>query len=141
MSARTILFIDDDSQLLETIAEFLEAVGFNVIKARTAESAIEILKGWKVNAVLTDLIMPGMSGLGFAQNLNQSQPGIPIVIYTGADTGDFESSLLNIHSVLTKPASSKVLIDTLSKAIADAQAQLSDQKCMLDPSRPKSSKA
>jgi DNA-binding NtrC family response regulator len=138
VSTRTILIIDDDIQVLETVADLLDAVGFNVIKANDAESAFDILKGFKVSAVLTDLIMPGMSGIGFAQKLTQSQPGIAIVIYTGADIGDFDLSISNIHSVVTKPSSPQILIDTLSKAISEAK--LSNQKKILDSSKQKSTK-
>ncbi len=53
-----VLFVDDDELALETIGELLESMGFNIIKADNAAAAIEILKGIKVEAVLTDFMMP-----------------------------------------------------------------------------------
>jgi DNA-binding NtrC family response regulator len=136
---KRILFVDDDTHILETIGELLESVGFDVIKSFDAESALEILKGVKVEAVLTDFIMPGMSGISFAQTIAESQPGIPIVIYTGADIGDFQSSLSNVHSVLKKPVPPPVLIQTLHRAISEAKA--SSFKYILEASKPNSGKS
>jgi CheY-like chemotaxis protein len=119
--ATKILFVDDDETMLETIAELLESFGFDVIKAVSADSAIEILRGVKVEAVLTDFMMPGMSGLSFAQNCAQNQPNVPIVIYTGADIGDVASGNSNVHSVLKKPVSPVVLIETIRKAISETK--------------------
>lgn len=121
MSKVRILFVDDDNHFLEIIGEVLESAGFDVIKACTAESAIEILKGIKVEVVLTDFIMPGMSGLCFAETIAKSQPDIPIVIYTGADLGDFQFSFSGAHTVLTKPVAPAILIETLNRAISAAR--------------------
>lgn len=119
MSSLKILIVDDDNHVLETIAELLGSSGFDVISATSAESAMEILKGIKVCAVLTDFIMPGMNGLDFAEKVAKNQPKIPIVVYTGADIEDFKSVFSNVHSVLRKPAHPETLIEALKKAISE----------------------
>ncbi len=119
MSGTKILLVDDDYAILEIIGELLESYGFNVIKARDGESAIEILKGIKVQGVLSDIMMPGMNGLAFAQKLATSQPNVPIVIYTGADFSDFTALNFNIRAVLTKPTAPALLVETLKRAIAE----------------------
>jgi DNA-binding NtrC family response regulator len=139
MTSHKILFVDDDIHILETIGELLASFGFDTMKVCNAESAIEILKGIKVDAVLTDLIMPGMSGLSFANSVAESQPGIPIVIYTGADIGNFQVSLSNIHSVLKKPVSPPILIQTLQRAISESRS--SSNKYKLETSKPISGKS
>lgn len=120
--ADIILFVDDDKAILETLGEMLESFGFDVIKASNAEAAIEVLMGVKVSAVLTDFIMPGISGLRFAHDCAQIQPSIPVVIYTGADVGEFTSLYSNVHTVLTKTVSPSILIETMQRAIAEAKA-------------------
>ncbi len=119
MSGPKILLVDDDHAILEIIGELLESYGFDVIRAQDSESAIEILKGIKVQGVLSDIMMPGMSGLTLAQRLAKSQPNVPIVIYTGADFSDFPTLNLNIRAVLTKPAAPALLVETLKRAIAE----------------------
>lgn len=117
-----ILLVDDDITFLETTSELLESFSFDVIKACTTEAAVDILKGIKVQAVLTDFMMPGMSGLRFAQNCVQLQPDAPVVICTGADFGNLTPQYSNIHAVLKKPVSPEVIIETLHRVISGAKS-------------------
>ncbi len=120
-----VLFVDDEELALDTIGELLESMGFNVIKTDNAASAIEILKGIKVEAVLTDFMMPGMSGLRFAQLCSDNHPGIPIVLLTGADVGNFSPTWTSVQAILKKPVDPQLLIETLQRVISGSKVSRS----------------
>lgn len=80
----TLLFVDDDFLIRMSTASLLEDLGHTVIKASSGEEALEALqKGQKVDLVITDYAMPGMTGLQLAEAVRALRPGLPILLATG----------------------------------------------------------
>jgi CheY-like chemotaxis protein len=80
----TILVVDDDADVLELTAEVLEGAGYEVLTASGAEPALELLRGTaKVDLLLTDIVMPGLNGLGLADEAKRLRPGLR-VLYASA---------------------------------------------------------
>ena len=78
-----VLVVDDDPDILEALAEILEAEGFNVRRARNGLEALDQLSEAVVpNLVLLDLMMPVMDGWEFAQRMRQNPafPQVPIIV-------------------------------------------------------------
>jgi len=81
-----VLIIDDEPLICELFARALAASGFFPVTAQTAEAALRLIEGGlHPNAILLDLVMPGMGGLGFLLQIrgNPSRNGIPVAIVTG----------------------------------------------------------
>jgi two-component system, chemotaxis family, response regulator PixH len=81
---QTILVIDDTLSELELISQYLKDAGFNVLQASDAQEGLTKVREQKPNVVVTDVVMPGMSGLEFCRNL-KSDPAtskLPIVACT-----------------------------------------------------------
>jgi DNA-binding NarL/FixJ family response regulator len=74
LSAKTILLIDDEQGYLEPLADALEFEGHRVIKAITAESALNVLKKEKVDLVTIDIMLP--PGKGLEKETNSHSAGI-----------------------------------------------------------------
>jgi DNA-binding NtrC family response regulator len=117
MSAIRVLFVDDDRFVLESVAFVLEEHDFEVFQAPDAETAIELLKGVKVDVILSDLRMPGISGIQLATFCLQFQPGTPIVIHSGNIDSD-EHAPKNVFAMLTKPVQTRQLVQTLNLAVS-----------------------
>ena len=80
----TILVVDDEPAVLEVLAQALETVGgYKVLCARDGRSALEQLKGSRVDLVLTDLHMPHMDGLQLIRHLVKDRWTIPIIAMSG----------------------------------------------------------
>ena len=85
-SAGVILVVEDDLQVLRLIARVLEFGGFSAVEAPTTETAWSLLDdGLIPDAVLLDLRMPGVGGLGFLLRLRASPEyaSVPVTILTG----------------------------------------------------------
>ncbi|MFZ7111374.1 MAG: hybrid sensor histidine kinase/response regulator [Desulfatiglandales bacterium] len=81
----TILFVDDDLDLLDLTQSMLEAYNYRALRARSGEEAIEILKRERdvVDLVILDLNMPGMGGAKCLKELLSIEPSVKVIIATG----------------------------------------------------------
>ncbi len=78
------LVVDDDPGVLIIAGQILEAARFRVLEASSAEAALEILERESgISLVLTDVTMPGMSGLELAARIRERDPAIKIIVMSG----------------------------------------------------------
>jgi CheY-like chemotaxis protein len=79
-----ILVVDDDPLVTASTVALLEDLGHVVIEALSGPRALDLLRiGAKVDVVITDHAMPGMTGTELARQIRQSWPGLPVVLATG----------------------------------------------------------
>jgi PAS domain S-box-containing protein len=79
-----ILFVDDDPLIAMSTAEMLEDLGHRVIGASSALHALDILKSEQpIDLMVTDHVMPGMTGIELAAATRQVRPSLPILLATG----------------------------------------------------------
>jgi FixJ family two-component response regulator len=114
-----IAVIDDDESFRSALVESLGSLGYG---ARGFASAEEFI-AWEVNApcdcVITDIHMPGMSGLDLARLLAARRRGPPVVMVT-AHSGssiDARAAARGVVCLLRKPFETDVLVDCLEKAL------------------------
>ncbi|GGH27204.1 sensor histidine kinase [Alsobacter metallidurans] len=82
--AYTVLVVDDDPLVLENTAAMLEDLGHRVIEARSGREALEMAsRARSLDVVVTDHVMPGMTGIELVERLNAERPGLPIILATG----------------------------------------------------------
>jgi CheY-like chemotaxis protein/anti-sigma regulatory factor (Ser/Thr protein kinase) len=99
--AGTVLVVDDEEYIRASIVDMLAELGFTVHEAATAEAAMRAIDaGLKPDILITDHLMPGMTGVELARAARARQPGIRILIVSGfADAEGIDPSLPR----LTKP--------------------------------------
>ncbi len=98
-----VLVVDDDPHALRSAARLLETAGFRVDVATTAAEALaRVRDGGDAQVVLTDVVMPGMSGPALAAALRSERPELPVVLMT-AYGGDLLPSEFVDVAVLSKP--------------------------------------
>lgn len=95
---KTILLVEDEDMLRGLIRELLEIKGYAVLEASQGVEAIDLLKqkGEPVDLVLTDVVMPHMSGSELVERLRKDQPTLRVIFmsgYTGANNAAIHKSL------------------------------------------------
>jgi len=80
---KTILCVDDHEQALSIRKLMLETRGYRVIVCTTGEEALEIFSRGGIDLVLTDLMMPGMSGNDVVRQVKQRSPETPVILFSG----------------------------------------------------------
>ena len=79
-----VLVVDDDADGAEAAARLLETFGCDVSLVISAGAALERIEdGADVDLVFSDVVMPDIDGLEFAERLNQLRPGLPVIFCTG----------------------------------------------------------
>jgi DNA-binding NtrC family response regulator len=81
-----ILVVDDESIVRESLHDWLDSVGYNVLIAESGEEALRIIKQKKIKIMLTDLFMPGMDGIELMKKSREIDPSISSVIITAHGT-------------------------------------------------------
>ncbi len=84
LQLKTILVIDDETLVRESIAIYLEDSGFNVIQAVDGKQGLALFCEFQPNLVLCDLRMPEMDGMAVLAEISRMTPEVPIIIISGA---------------------------------------------------------
>ena len=80
----TALLVDDEDLVRLSTADMLMDLGYAVLEANSAEEALRLVnEGLRPDLVVTDHLMPGMSGVDLARDLRSRQPDLPVLIISG----------------------------------------------------------
>ncbi|GAB4184645.1 MAG: HAMP domain-containing sensor histidine kinase [Geothermobacteraceae bacterium] len=113
----TILIVDDEPVLRQLCARALE--GFRILEAENGRMALDILAGEAVDVVLSDIMMPEMTGLELLAHIRQSDPDQVVVMMTGYGERDviIEALKLDADDFLTKPVNLLQLTTIVRRAL------------------------
>jgi DNA-binding response OmpR family regulator len=95
---RDILIVDDEIGALTLIGIMLERGGFNVLKARDANSALSVLEGNNPDLIILDVMMPGMDGIELCQVIRKRDATIKTPVLILSARGDAESIIRGIEA-------------------------------------------
>jgi two-component system response regulator MtrA len=115
-----ILVIDDDESVLESILIVLGVSGYQATGALSGEEGLTTFQKGSYDLVLTDLMMPGMSGLDIAKAIKGIDASVPVIIVSGsadelAPEKLWESSVAHILAKPFKPAELRRVINEALK--------------------------
>jgi DNA-binding NtrC family response regulator len=116
-----ILLVDDEKDFLDVMSERIEARGMSVTTADSAEKALESVESGGFDAIILDLMMPGMDGLQTLKAIKKKNPDLQVILLTGHATVEkgIEAMKLGAMDFLEKPAD----LDKLTEIIKKAQAR------------------
>ena len=113
-----VVVVDDEPLIRALMIERLDLEGYAVRSASTAEEAIDILRHTPVQAVISDVRMPGpMDGIGLAMWVKQHEPQVPIILISGHD-GSKVKRLLPQTPFFQKPFQVGEIVSELSHCLA-----------------------
>jgi two-component system response regulator GlrR len=123
-----LLLVDDDASLLKLLAIRLEAEGYAVLTAASAEEALLTLRNNPVDLVITDLRMEGASGLELFSQVRHFYPGLPVIIMSAQGTipEAVSATQMGVFEFLTKPVDKDTLLTAIRAALAQSGATQSE---------------
>ena len=121
-----ILLVEDDAGLREALQDTLQLAEYQVLCADSAEAALLLLKQHKVQLVVSDVQMGGVSGLTLLKTLREHYPQLPVLMMTAYATVQAAVEAIRLGAVdyLAKPFSPQVLLSTVSRYAIAASHQL-----------------
>lgn len=107
-----ILIVDDDRLMLDALSHYLEAEGYEISIAEDGFQALDLIQKQKIDLVISDIMMPNISGLSLLNLLKQFYfNNIPVILISSLDQGDLILRTLDLGAIdfLTKPIDFKKL--------------------------------
>ncbi len=119
----SILLVDDEPLIRQSLYEILRMEGFPVHMATSAEEALDKLKKLPVDIILTDLMLPKMSGLDLLENVKKIYPQAELILITGFGTIEtaVEAMKKGAYDYVTKPINDAEIKLILSKIVEKKQ--------------------
>jgi CheY-like chemotaxis protein len=120
-----ILLVEDSDEVSCITVEYLQELGHQAVAVADAEEALARLKNERFDAVMTDIRLPGMSGIELTRSLVRDYPNLPVVIASGYGALNLEflsGDKSRWVFMLPKPYDLPALERTLNEAAAIAQA-------------------
>jgi two-component system nitrogen regulation response regulator NtrX len=120
-----IFIVDDEGNLRRMLRALLEAEGYDVREAPTAEDAIIRVRESPPEVILLDLALPGMSGLEAIPRLQEASPGTPVVMMSGRATlsDAVQATRLGAFHFIEKPLTPEAVLLTVRGALEVSRAR------------------
>ncbi|HSY21087.1 MAG TPA: sigma-54 dependent transcriptional regulator [Polyangiaceae bacterium] len=114
-----ILVIDDEPDVCELLKLTLERQGATVVAYTSAQQGLEHIENEEFDCVLTDLGMPGMSGIELCERIGGARPGLPVIVVTGEGRLDTAIAAMRAgaYDFLTKPIEPKLIALSVGRAV------------------------
>jgi DNA-binding NtrC family response regulator len=114
----SILIVEDDLPMRETLAEGLLMQGYDVLATADAESGLAELSRRTFSLVVSDIRMPGMNGVELAEQVHRLHPDLPVILMTGFAQEDLVARAIanGVFTVFNKPFSMEALSRTITRA-------------------------
>jgi DNA-binding NtrC family response regulator len=113
-----VLLVDDEEQFLKVLSQRLEGKGLKVDTSTTGEEALKKVKGKDFDAIILDLVMPGMSGIETLKRIRSENPDLQIILLTGHATVEKGVEAMKTGAVdfLEKPADLNKILEKVAEA-------------------------
>lgn len=120
MNRGSLLLVDDDRYLLDSMAGWLREQGFSVLQASTCREAKVMLEQKKVDLLLADIRLPDGDGFEILEHGKRKQPGLSVILLTGYGTVEtgIEALRAGAFDLLTKPLIDEELIVAIDRALS-----------------------
>jgi len=125
-----VLVVDDDERLYELIASYLEQNDVSPVSAKDGRRALDMLEREAFDAVLLDVMMPGMDGLAVLKALRARWPSQPVIMLTakGDETDRVVGLELGADDYLAKPFSPRELLARIKAVLRRTSPDLGKQR-------------
>ena len=116
--ALTVLVVDDEPSNLSSIEKIFQKDGMRVLTAPSARVALDLLRAHRVDVVLTDLMMPAVSGLELLKAIRQAAPDVEVVLMTAYGTVETAVQAMRegAYDFVEKPLKRMTIVKTVRKA-------------------------
>lgn len=114
-----ILIVDDQPNALTVLSAILSEEGYAVLQSENVDEAKELIHKRPVDAVITDIMMPGSDGMQFFEYINTNHPGIPVIFLTAYGTVESAVSAMTrgAFHYFMKPPNYQTLKSVVAKAV------------------------
>ena len=119
----SILVVDDDQNIRKVLRDLLDKEGFNVLTASDVDKTLPFIDAQDLDLIVTDLKMPGKSGMDLLSMVHERRPAVPVIMITAF--GNVEAAVTAMkkgaYDFITKPFDEDELLNIIEKAISESE--------------------
>src|SRR5689334_10312621 len=125
----TVLLVDDERGIVDSLATILAREGLEVIKHTDPKSALETLRKQRVNVLITDLMMPGLTGMDLLKASRTLAPETEVIVMTAYGTVEnaVDAMKEGAYDFITKPLKRANVVRIVKKALEKQTLVLENQ--------------
>ncbi|MGH7458748.1 MAG: sigma-54-dependent transcriptional regulator [Longimicrobiaceae bacterium] len=139
----TVLLVDDENSILDTLRILLAGEGFEVRTCSSGKEALALLEKWTPDLVLTDIRMPGVSGLDLLSSLRERTPELPVLLMTAQ--ASLKSAVRAVNEgafqYILKPFSNDEVVTICRRAVESGRLKRENTKLKTELRRQESGEA
>ena len=122
---KRVLVVDDESMIVSLLSTILRENGWDVTEARSGTAGIDQLDRTRFDVILTDLVMPGDSGIDLLRAAKEIHPDVEVILMTGFATADtaIEAMRNGAFHYILKPLKPEEVVNLVEKAYSQRQLQ------------------
>ncbi|MEK7365856.1 MAG: sigma-54 dependent transcriptional regulator [Candidatus Deferrimicrobiota bacterium] len=126
---KRVLVVDDEPMIVSLLSTVLREKGWDVTEARSGTDGIDQLDRSRFDVILTDLVMPGDSGMDLLRAAKEIHPDVEVILMTGCATADtaIEAMRIGAFHYIMKPLKPEEVVNLLEKAYSQRQLQRENQ--------------
>jgi len=123
MTARpSVLIVDDDAGMVDTLADVFTAKGFDTATAHSGQAAVSMIERAPYDVVLMDIQMPGLNGIQALKAIRMRLPGIPVIMMTAFTRHELvEEANRAAVAVLSKPLELDDVLQLIERTLRTAK--------------------
>jgi len=123
MAGRDVLIVDDDRQVRDVLRQIFLAAGYKCVLAKDGDEGLQVFKAGRPPLVVTDLKMPGITGIELLQQVRAVDDDVAVIVLT--DAADVKTAIaslkLGAHAFLMKPINVDELLIATERALERRQ--------------------
>ena len=129
-----VLVVDDEANIRKVLSAQIKAAGYEVLEATNGLEALALIQQGEIDAVISDLRMPQLDGLGLLKKVQEIEIAPPVIVITahGSMTTAIEAMKLGAFDFITKPFDKTELLNALRKATSAYAHEIESQSGSLD---------
>ncbi len=112
-----VLIVEDEPTVRAVLCEIL-AESYECVAVRSAEEGLKLLSGTSFDAAITDVKLPGVSGEEFLLRAHELDPHLPVIVVTGADSGEAKFMDEGAFGYVLKPFRFEEVEELVASAVA-----------------------
>lgn len=128
--SQKLLVVDDEEIVRTSCIRILSSEGYSVETAKSSTEALEKLQGGSFDLVLTDLVMPGITGIELLRRIKEEWPGAEVVVITGYGTVKtaVEALRYGAYDYIEKPFTPEILLHAVERCLEKRKLQIENTR-------------
>ncbi|MFO7752193.1 MAG: response regulator, partial [Desulfobacteraceae bacterium] len=122
----SILMVDDETFIQDIVSRWLHQENYKCITASSGDQALEIMENQKISLVISDIMMPGISGIDLLEHISDQYPDTAVIMLTGVDDRETATKAVELgaYGYLIKPVEKNEILINVAGSLRRRELEI-----------------